>query len=137
MVVAALNRTNEKTQVWLKELAHELDWDEPDMVFQALRGVLQTLRDRLPLDESAQLAGQLPMLIRGCYYENWSPKKDTEHWNAEAFAARVALTFPGNLTVDPYAITRAVFRVVDKHVSPGEVKDVKACLPETLREMWP
>ncbi len=137
MVTAALVQTTEKTNIWLKELARQLDWDDPDMVFHALRAVLHQLRDRLPINEAAQLACQLPMLIRGCYYENWVPKQKCEHLNAEAFVARVGMAFPNDQTIDPEAVTRAVFDVISWHVSAGEVKDVKSCLPEDLRELWP
>ena len=137
MTTTALVHTTEKTNLWLKELARQLDWDDPNMVFHALRAVLQQLRDRLPLNESAHFASQLPMLIRGCYYENWVPKRSPERLNAEAFVARVAQTFPGDFTVDPEQVTRAVFDLISWHISAGEVKDIKACLPEDLRELWP
>lgn len=137
MATAALVQTTEKTNIWLKELTRVLDWDDPDMVFNALRTVLHHLRDRLPLNESAQLASQLPMLIRGCYYENWVPKQKTEHLNAQQFVARVGMAFPGDLSIDPEEVVRAVFDVISWHVSAGEVKDVKSCLPEDLRELWP
>jgi len=35
----------------------------------ALSAVLHALRDRLTVSEAAQLGAQLPMLVRGFYYE--------------------------------------------------------------------
>lgn len=137
MATAALVQTTQKTNVWLKELARELSWDDPDMVFHALRAVMHQLRDRLPLIEATQLASQLPMLIRGCYYENWVPKNGPEHLNAEAFVVRIATKFPADSTIDPEAVVRAVFSVISCHISAGEVNDVKSCLPEDLRNLWP
>jgi uncharacterized protein (DUF2267 family) len=40
-----------------------------------LRATLHALRDRLIIDEVAQLSAQLPMLIRGLYYKGWDPTK--------------------------------------------------------------
>ena len=137
MTATAITQTTDKTNRWLNELADELNWDEPDMTFKALRAVLQQLRDRLPVNESAQLASQLPMLIRGAYYENWDPVEGRASVDAETFVNRVATAFPNDLTIDPREVTVAVFRVLASHVTPGEIEDVRACLPNDFQELWP
>src|SRR5438552_3108412 len=71
--IDALNTTFEKTQCWLKELTKEGYFAEEGQAYAAFRSVLHALRDRLPVDEAAHLAAQLPMLIRGMYYEGWKP----------------------------------------------------------------
>jgi hypothetical protein len=67
-VQVCCDRTNE----WLKEIEEALGPDR-HRAYQALRAVLHCLRDRLTLSEAAQLADQLPMLVRGIYYEAWHP----------------------------------------------------------------
>ncbi len=136
MSATVIAQTNEKTHIWLNELASELTWDDPDLVFRALRAVLHQLRDRLPIDESAQLASQLPMLVRGMYYENWDPQPHPVRIDAEMFSEHVAAAFPGDYTVDPTHIIRSVMAVVARHVSPGELEDVKLCLPDDYRVFW-
>lgn len=136
MTVNALVRTNEKTNAWLNELTEDLHFDDPDMVFHALRAVLHELRDRLPTNEAAQLASQLPMLIRGCYYENWVPKPRPNHLSAEDFVAHVGQAFRSDFTIDPERVTVAVFRLIGRHVSEGEIKDVQSCLPDDFRTLW-
>ena len=65
--------TIQKTQVWLNDLMSELDWeDKPHKAYMALRTVLHALRDRLMVVVAVQLGAQLPMLIRGFYYEGWT-----------------------------------------------------------------
>jgi uncharacterized protein (DUF2267 family) len=39
--------------------------------------------------------------------------------------------------VSPQRVTRAVFKVLTKHVSAGEIEDIKHIMPEDLRELWP
>ena len=68
-----IERNVEKTNVWLKDLAAELGTDDRRYAYRVLRAFFHVLRDRLTVDESAQLAAQLPELLRGVYYEGWRP----------------------------------------------------------------
>ena len=70
-----IERSVEKAHVWLKELAEELGGKDRRYAYRALRGVLHTLRDGLPVEVAAKLAAQLPTLIRGVYYEDWEPSR--------------------------------------------------------------
>ena len=58
-----------KTNVWLKDLMEILDCPDRHQAYLALRATLHALRNRLTIEETAQLAAQLPMLIRGFYHE--------------------------------------------------------------------
>ena len=71
--LAVFDTTLQKTNGWLKDLMHELGWDDRHKAYLALRATLHALRDRLTVEEVAQLGAQLPMLIRGFYYEGWDP----------------------------------------------------------------
>lgn len=67
------DRTLQKTNLWLGDVMAELDTEDRHQAYSALRATLHALRDRLTVDEAAQLAAQLPLLVRGIYYENWRP----------------------------------------------------------------
>ena len=73
--VELIDRSVEKTNVWLKELAEELGTDDRKFAYRVLRAYLHAVRDRLMVDEAAQLAAQLPELVRGIYYEGWVPSR--------------------------------------------------------------
>ena len=73
--VELIDRSVEKTNVWLKELAAELGTDDRKFAYRVLRAYLHAVRDRLMVDEAAQLAAQLPELVRGIYYEGWVPSR--------------------------------------------------------------
>jgi uncharacterized protein (DUF2267 family) len=66
------DKTVQTTNVWLKEIGEQIGPDR-HRCYQALRAVLFVLRDRLTPDEAAHLASQLPMLVRGIYYEGYRP----------------------------------------------------------------
>jgi uncharacterized protein (DUF2267 family) len=129
----------QKSQVWLNELGDELEWDSAGGVLLALRATIHALRDRLPPGEAAQLGAQLPLLIRGLYYEGWRPA--AEPWkerHRDAFLARVGHEMRAYAQQkDPEAVVRAVFRLLGRHVSKGEIEQVRHVLPAEIRELWP
>ena len=131
--------TLQKTQIWLNDLMLELDWKgKPDKTYFALRTVLHALRDRLTVEEAVQLGAQLPMLVRGFYYDGWTLKdKPHRERHKEDFLAHIKEAFKGDVTVRPESIARAVFRVLELHTSDGEIADVKNLMPRALHELWP
>jgi uncharacterized protein (DUF2267 family) len=130
-------QTVQKTHSWLKDLMDELDWQDRHKAYLALRAVLHALRDRLTVEEAAQLGAQLPTLIRGFYYEGWGPTgKPVKERHREQFLAHVKYYFRNDDRVEPEKVTRAVFKVLSKRVTAGEIEDIKQILPEEFRELW-
>jgi len=129
--------TVQKTNSWLKDIMHEMDWQERRKAYQALRSTLHALRDRLTVDEVAQLAAQLPMLVRGFYYEGWDPTgKPLKVRDLEGFLATIALEFRGDDEVDPDQVARAVFTVLARRITQGELEDIEGLLPKEVRRLW-
>jgi uncharacterized protein (DUF2267 family) len=96
------------------------------------------LRDRLTVEEVAQLGAQLPMLIRGFYYEGWDPTgKPVKERHREQFLARIRQQFRGDERLDPEAVARAVFKLLAARVTEGEIEDVKHVMPAEIRALWP
>ncbi len=129
-----IERSVEKAHVWLNDLAEQLGTDDHRLAYRVLRAYLHALRDRLTVDEAAQLAAQLPELIRGIYYEGWNPSSTPVRYRDFAdFLDRVAAdaALDGE-TAASYAVSAAA-GVLRRHVSAGEIEDVRAILPEALR----
>jgi uncharacterized protein (DUF2267 family) len=130
--------TLQKSNRWLKDLAQVLGQSDRHRAYQALRATLHALRDRLTVEEVAQLGAQLPMLIRGLYYEGWDPTgTPLKVRHKEQFLARIEQELRGNVLVDPEREARAVFTVMAQRVSEGEIENVKHVLPAEIRELWP
>jgi uncharacterized protein (DUF2267 family) len=133
------DKTLVKSNDWLRQLGAELGWDNADTTLLALRAVLHALRDRLPPDEAVELAAQMPLLIKGVYFEGWNPSgTPAKARTREEFFALVRRPFPaGTLEVDLGQLTRAVFKLLADHVPEGEIRDVRGVLPTELAQLWP
>lgn len=129
--------TLSKTSIWLNEVMGEMHWEDRKKAYLTLRAVLHALRDRLMVDEAAHLGAQLPMLVRGFYYEGWHPAgKPLVYRQKEDFLAHVKEKLPGVADSDLEAAVSAVFHVLSEHVSGGEIDEVKMQLPEPIRALW-
>ena len=132
------DKTVQTTNAWLKEITEATGLDRR-RAYHVLTAVLHALRDRLTVDEVAQLGAQLPILVRGLYYDRWHHPagKPDRLRHKEEFLATVAAELDDIGQIDPEDATRAVFAVLERHIAPGEIEDVKAMLPTHLRELWP
>jgi uncharacterized protein (DUF2267 family) len=136
--VTALSSSLQKTEGWLAELAEELGWPDSQPAYVVLRATLHALRDRLTVDEAAQLAAQLPLVVRGIYFEGWDP-------SATPRPVRDLATFLEPIEralrwePDPGAerAASAVFALLVRHLTRGEIDDVIGALPGPIRELFP
>ncbi|MFD0988282.1 DUF2267 domain-containing protein [Methyloligella solikamskensis] len=127
------DKTLQTTNSWLNEIGETVGPDKQNS-YHALRAVLFALRDRLPPEESAHLASQLPTLVRGIYYDGYEPAGKPEKIRSESeFLEKVSEHLKSSDPIDPDRATRAVFKLLDTHISDGEMGDVKQSLPEELK----
>lgn len=143
--VETFTNTLAKTHIWLKEIMDDMGWREQHAAYLALKGVLHSIRDRLPINEVVQLGAQLPMLVRGLYYEGWrtSGKPVSQRHEEEFLAdclkyfgkaaqASLASFDPG---ADAEALVRAVFAVLSRHTTAAAT--IRQLLPTQIRALWP
>ncbi len=126
----------EKTNIWLAEVAEALGGDDRQYAYRALRAVLHALRDRLTVDVAANLAAQLPTLIRGIYYEDWDPSSTPlAIHDVGAFLDHVASEGRMAGETEASIAVSAVTQVLRAHVSAGEIEGILAVLPDSLRPL--
>lgn len=131
------DRTIQTTNIWLDEIMEEIGPDR-QVAWHVLSAVLRTLRDRVPLELAVHLGAQLPLLVRGTYFEQWRVAAQPERARSqEEFLERVAEKMSGTRPVNVRDATRTVLRVVTRHVTPGQVAKVAEALPQPVRDLWP
>lgn len=136
---AAFSKTVDKTNQILKQIEDAYGWPQErrNQSYQALRTVLHALRDRLTIEEIPQFGAQLPMLVKGIYYEGWDPTKTPMKMTGEELLNRIRREFPYDIVG---GIERLVVTVLDAlrgYISPGEWADLRAILPADVRRLLP
>ncbi len=136
-VPATVAHAVQQLQEWLKELRDNGGLTDEAEAYSVLRAVLHQLRDRLTLGEAVNLGQQLPLIVRGIYYESWRPAHAPEKVRTKvAFLDHVALRLRPH-RVDPEPAVRDVFMLLAHHCDPGEIADVIAQMPDELKMLWP
>lgn len=135
--IAAFDKTLQITNIWLDEITEHQGPDR-QLAWHILSAVLHTLRDRLPADLSAHLSAQLPLLVRGAYYDQYEPSKQpTRSRSLDEFLAQVKDELAFTRPVDAKEAVQTVFHVLSHHLDPGEVRKVRDGLPGEVRALWP
>jgi len=130
------DRSNEKANAWVKDMMGFLGTTDAQAALHALRAGLHALRDRLTVAEAAQLAAQMPMTIRGLFFENWRPAgKPLRIRHPNEFLRLVIANYQPRCDLYADEIMRATARVLGKHVTEGEMTDVVMSLPAPLLEL--
>lgn len=136
--VPAFDESLHRTHDWLGELEMLAGLDSQSQAYSILRVVLHALRDRLSPNEAADLASELPMIIRGFYYEGWAPAKTPTHYRTrQAFYDTIREHTLKVADLDPAVAVGCVFKMLSHRISEGEISDIRHTLPEELRDMWP
>jgi uncharacterized protein (DUF2267 family) len=133
-----IDQAVQQTHIWINEVERRLGWDSKPRAYRLLRAVLQALRDHLQVNEAADLGAQLPVLIRGLYYDQWQPAKTPlKERDLDSFLARIDASFKPDPIDDTAKAAAAVFALLSEKVSAGEIDDVRNALPKAIRALWP
>ncbi len=128
--LSVIDRTISKTNEWLDRLSNEMGTDDRELSFSVLRAVLHALRDRIGPKISVHLAAQLPLLVRGVFYEGWDPDSTPQKLTLDEFIVRVEYEATLQSSAQAATATRAVMQVLWSELAPGTMDHVMAVLPD-------
>lgn len=133
-----IEHTVQLTHEWVNELRDRLGWSSSRDALRLLRVTMASVRDHLGPEEASQLAAQMPLLIRGMFYEGWQPARTPVR---DRDLARFVVGIESRVADvrdyrGPEDIT-AVFQVLNNRISSGEVQDARGRLPDAIRALWP
>lgn len=133
-----IDRSVHITHEWINELAGRLDWSSKRSALSLLRATLQHLRDHLMPNELAQFSAQLPLMIRGMFFEGWVPKKTPiKERSSAGFIGFIEARLGDTEEYRGAEDISCVFKLLNAKVSAGEIADIRASLPSAIRALWP
>ncbi|MGR6319251.1 DUF2267 domain-containing protein [Micromonospora soli] len=138
-MISAFESSLDKTNVMLKEIESAYGWpkEQRNQSYAALRSVLHLLRDRMPVGQSVEFAQQLPVLLRGVYFDGWQPENVPIKLSRDDFLYEVRQGFPYDVEGGTERVVQVVLDTLRKHVTQGEWEDVKSAMPRDMVQMIP
>jgi uncharacterized protein (DUF2267 family) len=127
---------------FVNEVAFELGTRNRDKAARILRAVLHAVRDRLPAHDAVQFAQGLPMALKGIFIDQYDisdapvvirNKEDFIDFIVEKdkFAAAEDFPHPDDVVWG----LKAVFRVFEYHMDPGQVSHIKKLLHSEIVDL--
>ncbi|MFD0788137.1 DUF2267 domain-containing protein [Micromonospora azadirachtae] len=137
--ISAIESSLDKTNLILKDIENAYGWskEQRNQSYAALRTVLHLLRDRMPVQESVEFSQQLPVVVRGIYFDGWKPSDVPVKLNREDFLYEVRQGFPYDVEGGTERVVQVVLDTLRRHVTQGEWEDVKETMPRDLARMMP
>lgn len=135
-----LDRSLHKTNRWLKELMVVMNWDNREKALAGFRATLHALRDVMPLYEILDLGAQLPIIVRGLFFENWryNPTPLRLKTISQFYALvreKLGMRNPNFSNEEIRKMTRTSLCILSRNVSAGEMRDVRGVLKKRLRAL--
>jgi len=128
--------TLEKSNLILKEIERELGWENRrNQSYLALRTVLHALRDRLPINDAVKFSAQLPILLKGIYFDGWSPADVPIRMDKEEFEQYIAQTLLFDTKGGIETVIKIVFNSIFKDSNRAESDKIVSLLPDDVASL--
>lgn len=137
--VPILENNIHQTMDWIYAIEEECHWDDENQrkAFIALRAVLHKLRDLFSPEDAAQLGAQLPLVIRGIFFEDWKPNPSPDSQTQKKdFLKGVADALYPYRDINVEETTRAVFQVIGEKLPTGAFHKIIKNIPKDIREFY-
>ncbi len=128
--------TVQQTNLWLKDLMERMKTADRPYAYKVLRATLHAFRDRIGPENAVHFGAQLPMLIRGFYYEGWQPKKpQTKTRHLDDFLAAIEHEAGRGLDENLQSQVKAVFATIADKIDAHEIEKLRKVLPAELQPL--
>ena len=135
--LGVFDKTVQETNLWLKDLMARLGIHDREVAYTILKATLHAVRDRIGPVNAVHLGAQLPILLRGVYYEGWRITEEPSKERHKAdFLQHAHREMPNVFSSDTELAVRAVFEVMWERLDQGETAKLVRLFPVDLRALW-
>lgn len=122
---------------WIESVANQLGvWERKDIAWKVLREVMHMIRDRITIQEVFHLSAQLPLLIRGMYFEGYTISGKPDKFHVNEIETRLRRVLRGTPKLKPQDAFGAVVMTIHSFISEGELDDICDTLPKDIKDYW-
>jgi uncharacterized protein (DUF2267 family) len=127
---------------FIREVACELGTDDHSLALRVTKAVLHAVRDRIPPDDAVQFAQGLPTMLKAIYFEEYDiSRTPVVIRNADEFIDfiryknRFSAINDFRSPQDVVDCLRAVFRVLERTLDYGQVRQIKHLLHSGISDL--
>ena len=136
--IKALSKTCQETGEILNALMAEGVFANKHEAFTLIRTTMQVIRDRIEIGEAIHMAGQLPALLRGFFYENWNYTGVHQKLRSKlTFSEEISRRIKGNEGLNIEKAIAPTLKVLFSAIDENEAKQVVHCLPKEIQSICP
>lgn len=122
----------QKGNLWLKDIEKAGNLRSRFQAYAALRSVLHALRDCLPPAEAVKFSAQMPLLVKGVFFDGWKIAPKPMRLSREEFYSYVSRSLKDQTGVEPATALKAVLSALCRHISPSVLETLQPVLPREV-----
>lgn len=130
----AFDTAVQKANIWLKDIEAAGNMRSRFQAYAALRSVLHALRDCAPTAEAIKFSAQMPLMIKGVFFDGWKVSPKPHRLSLKEFDDVLRGGLKEHNGVEPAVALKAVLSAVNRHISPSVLKTFQLVLPSEVHE---
>ena len=128
----AFDTAVQKGNIWLKDIEKAGGLRSRFQAYAVLRSVLHALRDCLPTAEAVKFSAQMPLLVKGVFFDGWKVTPKPLRLSRVEFDAHIRRNLKEQTGVEPYVALKAVLSAIHHHISPSVLETLQPILPREV-----
>ena len=131
----AFDSSLQKSNLWLKDVQQAARLRSRFQAYSAVRVVLHALRDCLPAAHAVKLSAQMPLLLKGIFFDGWRLAPKPHRLDRDQFFGRLRNELAVQPEIDPSLALEAVIVCLYRHLSPDAIDRALFVLPREIRTL--